>query len=437
EVNIKILLNACVAAGELTVPDRNEFLASMTDEVAELVLDDNQAQTLALVMARKQSLAMANVHARYIHALESEGSLDRGLEFLPTDRQLAERQASGIGLTTPEFAVLLAYTKNVDAQEILASALPDDPYLRDDLVRYFPVPMRERYATEIERHQLRREIITTQIVNQMVNLSGTSFAHRSVEQSGADITDIARAWIAARDITGLPALWQAIDELGADASGGAVKLDVRTDLLLDARRMTERVVLWLLRHRRAPIDLVSAVEHFRDPLALLARRYPDLMTSQLKARIHSVWAGRLAAGVPEGVAERASVWPFLHTAFDVIDIAHRAEADLVATATLYWQVFDRLDALWLWDGIGGLPRSTRWETQARSALRDDLASGLAGLTEEVLRSALGLDAWLVANEASVERVSALFAEVRRGDTVDLTTLTVGLRQLRNLALATH
>jgi len=201
--------------------------------------------------------------------------------------------------------------------------------------------------------------------------------------------------------------------------------------------MTERVVLWLLRHRRAPIDLVSAVEHFRDPLALLARRYPDLMTSQLKARIHSVWAGRLAAGVPEGVAERASVWPFLHTAFDVIDIAHRAEADLVATATLYWQVFDRLDALWLWDGIGGLPRSTRWETQARSALRDDLASGLAGLTEEVLRSALGLDAWLVANEASVERVSALFAEVRRGDTVDLTTLTVGLRQLRNLALATH
>ncbi|MCU1387066.1 MAG: glutamate dehydrogenase, partial [Ilumatobacteraceae bacterium] len=210
EVNIKILLNGCVQRGEMTVEERNSFLASMTDEVGELVLDDNRAQTMALTIARKQAFSMVNVHGRYLHALEAEGWLNRGLEFLPTDRQLAERQSSGQGLTTPEFSVLLAYTKNANAVEVLASDLPDDAYLHADLVRYFPTPMQTRFPDQISAHQLRREIITTQLVNQMVHLSGISFDHRITEQSGASVTDIARAWITARDIVGLPQLWEEI-----------------------------------------------------------------------------------------------------------------------------------------------------------------------------------------------------------------------------------
>ncbi len=432
EVNIKILLNGCVRRGELAVKDRNEFLASMTDEVGELVLDDNRAQTLALTMARKQAFPMVNVHARYLQTLEAEGWLNRALEYLPNDRQLAERQANSQGLTTPEFSVLMAYTKNADAAEILGSDLPDDPYLESELVRYFPEPMRKRFGQEILSHQLRREIVTTQLANQMVNLSGISFDHRSTEQTGASLTDIARAWVAARDITQLATQWNEIEALAGD-----VKLDVQLELLLEARRMTERSVLWLLRHRRPPIDLAATVAEFQGELARLTLRYDEVLRGQLGAIIHSTWAGRLAAGVPEALAERSSVWPLLHTAFDVIELANRHGGDSVRVAEMYWHLFDELDVLWLWDGVGALPRSTRWETQARSALRDDLLTGLSELTEDVLRSGTDVSTWLATNDRSVGRVTAMFNEVRRSDTFDITTLTVGLRQLRNLALATN
>ena len=427
EVNIKIVLNGCVQRGELTYEERNEIIASMTDEVGELVLDDNRAQTLALTIARKQAFPMINVHTRYLHALESEGWLNRSLEFLPADRQLAERQANGQGLTTPEFAVLLAYTKNADAVEILRSELPDDPYLESELIRYFPKDMQIRFLPEIRSHQLRREIITTELVNQMVNLSGTSFDHRITEQTGAMVTDIARAWVASRDIFRLQHLWDSIEALGND-----VKLDVKLDLLLEARRMTERGVLWLLRRRRAPINLAEVTSEFGPSMQRLASRYDDVLRGQLNAITHSTWASRLASGVPESLAEQSAVWPLLHTGFDVIDIAARHRSDLETVAARYWELFDRLDLLWLWDGIGALPRSTRWETQARSALRDDLLNGLAELTEDVVRDGGNVERWMSRNERSLSRVTTIFNEVRRSETFDITTLTVGLRQLRNL-----
>ena len=172
----------------------------MTDDVAELVLADNEAQTLALVIARRQALPMVNVHARYIELLETEGWLDRGLEFLPTDKQIAERQASGAGLQAPELAVLIAYTKNANVAEVVRSDLPDVGLLDGDLLDYFPAVLRERYADAIRQHPLRREIIATRLVNEMVNLSGISFDHRMTEDTGASVVDVTRAWVVAREV---------------------------------------------------------------------------------------------------------------------------------------------------------------------------------------------------------------------------------------------
>ncbi len=431
EVNIKILLNGCVHHGELTVEERNTLLAAMTDEVGELVLDDNRAQTLALAIARRQSFPMINVHTRYLQTLEAEGWLNRSLEFLPTDRQIAERQAVGQGLTTPEFSVLLAYTKNANVAELHNSDLPDDPFFEADLVSYFPHAMRDDFRTQILGHQLRREIVATALINQMVNLSGISFDHRMTEQTGAGVIDIARAWVVTREVTQLPGLWEEIESLGSD-----VKLDVQLELLLEARQMAERCVLWLLRHRRPPIDLLATTRELSTGMRVLSSRYDEFLRGQLAAMTHSTWASRLAAGVPDSLAERSSVWSLLHTAFDVIDIAAKHHTEPRVVAGVYWRLFEALDVLWLWVGIGGLPRSTRWETQARSALRDDLLMGLADLTNDVLRSGGDVDAWLVQNERSVARVTTMFNDVRRSDTFDITTLTVGLRQLRNLALAT-
>lgn len=428
EVNLKILLGSAVAAGRLDGETRDRLLAAMTDDVAELVLDDNRAQTLALAIARRQANPMANVHARYLTLLESDGWLDRSLEFLPTDRQITERQVAGGGLTTPEFAVLLAYTKTSDIAEFVRSDLPDDPSLEPELFRYFPSRVRDEYADEIRSHRLRREIIATQLGNQMVNLSGISFDHRLWEETGVGVVDIARAWVAARDILGLVGLWDEVDSLT-----GTVKLDVQLDLFLELRSMAERSTLWLMRHRRLPLDIAGAVADFSDGVLRLATGLEPHLTGRMRAEVFATEASRLAAGVPESLAERSVTWRLLHTAFDIVDLAARSGRTVDEVAAAYWATFERLDLWWLWEAVGRLPRATRWQTQARGALRDDLVGALADLTDDVLRVG-GVDPWWTLNERLIGTSVAIFADLRRVEAHDVTTLSVAVRQLRTLAL---
>ncbi|MDO8362233.1 MAG: NAD-glutamate dehydrogenase [Actinomycetota bacterium] len=429
EVNIKITLGAAVANGALTMEQRNEVLHSMTEEVGELVLDDNRAQTLALMIARRQALPMVNVHSRYLNSLESEGWLNRALEFLPTDRQIAERQAAGQGLTTPEFAVLLAYTKTANVAETVKSDLPDSPYLEPDLVRYFPRRLQQEFREQILGHRLRREIVATMICNQMVNLSGISFDHRVGEEAGVGVVDTTRAWLAARDVFGLIDLWHQVDGLT-----GRVKLDVQIDLFLELRSMAERATLWLLRHRKLPLDIGAAVADYRDGMRALVQ-LEGTLRGRVRDQVFAMEAGRLAAGVPEGLAQRSTQWPLLHTGFDMIELATRHVRPLHEVAATYWHVFDVLDLEWLWTAVGRLPRSTRWQTQARSALRDDLVGAMADLTEDALQAGSVPD-WQSTNERMIGRSMAMFTELRRVDAHDITTLSVAVRQLRNLALLT-
>lgn len=431
EVNIKILLGEVMREGELTIEQRNRLLGDMTNEVASLVLANNRAQTLALQIARRQGLPMVNVHARYLDQLEVEGLIDRALEFLPTDKQIADRQSAGSGLRAPEFAVMIAYTKNANVAEILRTDLPDDPVLVDDLVAYFPGPLRDRYRPEIMRHRLRREIVSTQLMNQMVNLSGISYDHRMTEDTGATVTDVARAWLAAREILDFPSWWDDIDHLGNLA------IDDHMELFLDCRRAAERCSAWFLRHRRPPIDIGAEVSYFRESFRSLSAQLLECMCGPIKDAALALADERRVAGVPEDLAVRSSVWRLLHTVFDVIEAADALGVTPPVVARAYWAVFDRLDLLWLWDAIGALPRSDRWQTQARSALRDDLLVAGAALATNVVRSDGGsIDQWADVHERSIERARSMLTEIRRGDAYDVTNLTVALRQLRNLALTT-
>jgi glutamate dehydrogenase len=431
EVNIKILLDSLVAAGDLTVKQRNELLATMTGEVAELVLDDNRAQTLALALARRQAAPMVNVHARYIHQLEVEGWLDRELEALPTDKQLADRQAAGGGLTTPEFAVMLAYTKLADIAEIEQTDLADDAYLEPELVNYFPKEI-QRFSEAIHQHRLRREITVTQVVNQMVNLSGTSFDHRMTEETGALTVDVTRAWIAARDIFGLPALWESIEALGA-----SVPLDAQVSLFLESRRLVERSVMWLLRHRRPPLPIGATVAELRPGVQALMHELGPLLRGPLAEQTFALAAERVVAGVPAELAERSSVWPVLHTAFDMVEIARAANVPVERAAAAYWDLFEQLDLAWLWNAIGRLPRNDRWQTHARAAMRDDLLTALADLAAVVVEANASAAQWAAASERPVQRAREVFNELRRMPTYDLTTVAVALRQLHNLVLSSE
>ncbi|PIE34256.1 MAG: NAD-glutamate dehydrogenase [Ilumatobacter coccineus] len=429
EVNIKILLDSVVTAGGLTRPERNDLLESMTDEVAELVLGNNKAQTLALMMTRKQSLSMADVHSRAIDQLELDGDLDRQLEFLPTAKQIVERQAVETGLKTPEYAVLIAYTKNAAVDALMRGDLPDDPVLRDDLINYFPTPLREPCREAILHHRLRREIVATQVINQMVNLSGISYDQRMTEDTGAGLSDVVAAWVITREVLDFPNWWNQI------LAVPEITMEDRLQILLECRRTAERSSLWFLRHRRPPFDIAAEIDFFRDAVRSVIAELPNCLIGQARAEVDEVRRERIAQGLPADLAEQVAMWRAVHTVFDIVKLAKRIDVDPVEVARVYWKIFDELDVVWIWNRISELPRDDRWQTQARSSLRDDLLNVLTALTSNVLtHGGETVDAWVEANQRLVERITDQLNEVKLTNTYDITRLSVAVRQLRNLAI---
>ena len=179
----------------------------------------------------------------------------------------------------------------------------------------------------------------------------------------------------------------------------------------------------------------ATIDAFAPGIALLERSLDDFVTGRVAASIAQRRSDRIDAGVPTGLASRSARWPWMHPALDIIDVAAQVGCPIEQAATAYWSIFEAFDLLWLWEGIGALPRSDRWQTQARSALRDDLLSVLASLSRAVLRTAGGSSsAWLATNQKSVGKALAMHTEIRRAESFDLTTLSVALRQLRNLSL---
>ena len=435
EVNIKVLLDRVSADGDLTGKQRDALLAEMTDEVAELVLADNAAQTRALYNARAQANAMLDVHLRFLAALERGGRLNRALEFLPTDEELTERATVGGGLVLPELAVLLAYSKLWICDELLASDLPDDPFLSAELVGYFPSAIRERYADRLAEHPLRREIIATRVTNELVNRAGSTYAFRMAEGAGLAVPHIARAHIAAWEIFGLTELQFRIESLDD------VPTDVRIRLLLEVQTLAERASRWLLRNRRQPLDIRSTVDHFGSAVPLLVDEIPRLLaaSSEVDEAFDAAVTDFVSAGVPEAIAARVAVLPALFAALDVIDVAHATGRDWKQVAAVHIALGHHLQLDWLRERILRLPRDDRWQALARVALRDDLDAVRATLTAELVQAGdpgQGPDELIrrgfASDQPAVARCLGVIRDIAADDRADLATLSVALREVRGL-----
>ncbi|MDQ1435200.1 MAG: glutamate dehydrogenase, partial [Actinomycetota bacterium] len=420
EVNIKIVLDGAVHDGELTEHDRNALLVAMTDEVAALVLRDNYRQNRALDNGRAQALIMEGVHERFMHVLESTGHLDRNLERLPTDEQLAERQRTGHGLTAPELAVLMAYAKIALEEELLESDLPDDPDFVPELVRAFPSAVRERFLERIRAHTLRREITATGLVNGVVNRAGTTFAFRIAEETGARGPDVVRASEAARAIFDQDAVWRDIEALD-----DVVDVDVQTELYLASRRLVERGARWLLRNRPQPLPVATTVQFFAVPVARLTAM------ATAAARTEELAAQYVARRVPEDLAKQIAALDHLPRALDVAELADAHHVEVEVVAEVYNEVGAQLRFDWLGDRIVELPRADRWDGLARNALREDAAGQFRRIVDAVL-TAGSYEAWAAPRATVVARVLALLDEIRAHAVYDVATLSVALREQRGL-----
>ncbi|GAA3525633.1 NAD-glutamate dehydrogenase [Nonomuraea rosea] len=439
EVNIKILLDQVVRDGELTDKQRNQVFTSMTDEVADLVLRDNYAQNVVLAATRSQAVEMLHIHSRYLRRLERDGLVNRELEFLPSDKTLAERRQARLGLTAPEFSVLLAYTKLVADAELLGSDLPDDPYLASWLVSYFPSALRERFRSYMDVHPLRREIITTGVVNELVNSMGTTFMFRFGEETGASTPDIVRAYLVAREVFDLPSFYRAVESLDN-------KVDTATQIamLLEARKLAERGTRWLLVNRRPPLDLAGSVSFFVKGVNGLVAHIPKLLTGPDLAAYEERRDAFLSRGVPLELAERVAGMVPAYSTLDLVEVASVTGRPVNEVAEVYFDLADRLQLARLRERVIALPRDNRWNSMARSALRDDLYAAHASLTRDVLaHSTPGLPPeerlarWSEGNSAAVSRARQTLSEIWESDHFDLATLSVALRAIRTLVSASN
>jgi glutamate dehydrogenase len=431
EVNIKILLGLAIADGEMTEKQRNALLAEMTDDVAALVLRDNYFQTQTLSIGSRMGLRLLDQQHRLVRWLEKQGRLNRAIEYLPGDDEFADRKARGVPLTSPERAVLLAYSKMWLFDALLESDLPDDPWIGTALARYFPAALRERYAALMPRHPLRREIVATHVLNSMVNRVGATFVHRLMEATGSTPAQVVRAYLLARESFGLVPLWieiESLDNRVADA--------VQAEMLVEIGRLIARATTWFLRSRRLAAPMDETIGVFGPAVAALAQRAPAATAATAAAR----WT---EAGVPAPLAGRVAALAALAAAPDIVELAETSRQPLEAAAAVHAAIGEKLALPRLRELVGTLPSDGHWQGLAKGALGDDLASLQRALTAAALQTPAGggappadahaaLTHWLTRNAAPLERAQRLVAELAESRSADLAMLSVALRELRNL-----
>ncbi|KIH84254.1 NAD-glutamate dehydrogenase [Pseudomonas batumici] len=437
EVNIKILLNEVVQAGDMTEKQRNQLLGSMTDEVGGLVLGNNYKQTQALSLAARRAVDRIAEYKRLMSDLEGRGKLDRAIEFLPSEEQLAERVAAGQGLSRAELSVLISYSKIDLKAALLESKVPDDEYLTRDMETAFPPMLVSKFAEAMRRHRLKREIVSTQIANDLVNHMGITFVQRLKESTGMSPANVAGAYVIVRDIFHLPHWFRQIEALDYKVSA-----ETQLALMDELMRLGRRATRWFLRSRRNEQDAARDVAHFGPHLAALGLKLDEL----LEGPTREVWQARyqayVKAGVPELLARMVAGTTHLYTLLPIIEAADVTGHDAAEVAKAYFAVGSALDLTWYSQQISDLRVANNWQAQAREAFRDDVDWQQRAITISVLKlvdAPQDMEArvalWLERNASMAERWRAMLVEIRAASGTDYAMYAVANRELMDLALS--
>jgi glutamate dehydrogenase len=410
----------------------------MTDEVSDLVLADNTDQNAVLGVGRAHAIGMCNVHRRLTADLVARTGLDRELEALPSDEEFARLDETRTGLTSPQLATLLAHTKLDLTARLLATDLPDIAAFASRLPEYFPKPLRKRFPAAIAQHPLRREIVTTQLVNEMVDGAGMTYAFRLAEELSAGPTDIVRAYAVATRVFDLPEMWAAM-------RAPEIPTAVSDRLVLNSRRLLDRVSRWFLTNRPQPIAVGAETARFAATVRELRAELPGLLRGQEREVLDEHVAKLVADGVPDACASESAALMYGFGLLDVVDLVELSERDREPrepreVAALYYGLSDHLGVDKALTGVSALARGDRWHALARLALRDDLYGSLRAITLDALREASpgstveqAIEQWEQANASRLVRARSGLDEVSKAGQLDLATLSVVSRQLRGLA----
>jgi glutamate dehydrogenase len=431
EVNLKILLGLAIAAGELDLEGRNALLQRVEEDVVQHVLYDNFLQAHVLSQEAEVSPQRMEAYEDLMQSLESQGLLDRGLEFLPGGEEMAERRRAGRGLARPELAVLLAYAKQSVSNALLASTLPDSEYLAQDLRDYFPGEVVERFGHRLADHPLRRELIATLVANDVVNSQGITFVTRVVAETGAEAADVVRAYRIARDVTGAVDRWEAIEALV-----GSLVPAVLDELLAGVDRLVEATARWYLQH--APGRLGRAIEAHREAFTRFAEGVWEVAPEGWRqTRDRESWK-LIDRGAPEGIARRHAIQPFLVHGPNIVAVAADLDRPVEDVARAFFLVGEASYIDWLEARLDDIPALTRWHRWALLAVEDDLMAARRRIAEQVLASADGsvdeaVEAHQSARREATRRLGRFMRSLALEEVTDVAAVTVAVRQIRALA----
>jgi glutamate dehydrogenase len=364
EVNIKIALNREMNEGRLSFEDRNALLARMTDDVSELVLDDNRNQTLALSIAESGAVTGLRSYVRLIETFEASGRLDRAVEGLAVNDELLRRAQENRGLTRPELSVLLSTAKLALQDATEAGRIDQDDSLLPDLLAGFPAEMREKFAPAIEQHQLRREILATKIANRLVNRMGMIHPFELAEEEGAALGDIASMFVAAERLFGLRGLWADIDdspmsETARIALLDAVALAVRSQMA-DLLRATDPGTL--------PGDLVKRLG---PGIARLDVELESLLEEEAQASSAALTRRLLEAGAPAELVRRVARLHELDGAVGLAQLGAETGTDEVVLTRAFTGLGEALGLDWAQTTAARLSPSDPWERLLAAGLARD------------------------------------------------------------------
>jgi len=431
EVNIKIALGQAIENGKLDLARRNKLLAEMTDEVANACLRNNYLQTLTISLAQRRGLADFGFQVRMMRELEGSGLLNREIEYLPDDSALAERQLQGEALLRPELSVLMAYAKIALYNELIASKVPDDPYFERELMDYFPPTLQKRYADEIQNHRLRRDIIATRLVNDLINRVGPTTVTRLKDETGHGAEAIVLAYTAARGVFNTDALCGEIDQLDNKITGG-----FQLDLYLRVQDVLRQQTGWFLRHADVAGGLSDVIGHYGGEIAAIGKSLLKFLTPHQRERLEAVRARFAENGVPAALCERLCILPFLATGSDIILVADALKKPVSEVAPLFAEVaaFFRVDELR--HACDYLTADDYFDRLAInntvSAFADIHRALVYGVAARTKRGPVDFKAWRSACGDDTDRARRRIQEILEGGELTLSRLTVAAAYLREL-----
>ncbi len=426
EVNIKILLGQIVANGDMTRKQRDKLLVEMTDDISRLVLADNYSQTQAISMVASSAPQKLYEHARFIDFLEQKGMLNRELEFLPSKKEIIDRQAAKGGLLKPEISILLSYSKMTYYEALINSDIPDDEYLHSELMNYFPKVLSDRYADQILDHRLRREIISTYLTNSIVDHIGPGFGFRVREEVGSNIAGVTRAYLSARRIFSTDQIWEEIQD-----QDNKVVASVQIELMQQLTTLLERAVIWILQHRRNNVVIKDLVAYFQQGVEELIIAMPNPLAAKDRLALNNQIKHFVKAGVPRDLAQKISAMIPLSSALDIVEVANQGHKDIPLVGSLYYNLGTSMEFRWLRRQINLLGGHTHWHHLAKTRLIDTLNSYQRELTAQVLKSTKPyksarkrIGQWAETNQFAVDRHLQMISELKSRSEIDFAMLSV-------------